>query len=198
MAEEKFPPCSSIDGQLSRIPDLESSPASLENKSIVNLVKAFLAKPWNHSVKPWLKMLYRKRQKSLQQKAGKNDQASSIKTAQLVEDMYQEFTAGELVRVRTREEIDSMLDPFHETKGCAFLDSMYEYCGTVQKIYVKVERFLDERSFKVRSARGLYFLENLQCTGTEVFGRCDRRCYYFWRADWLDKIDTSVSVGKSD
>lgn len=186
---EKKPVRSSVDCQLSSIPDLESSPAKPETKNLIRLFKACFAKSWNHTVKPWLKSRYRWQKKWASSKAGSQDPTQFGNSVSAAGSPALEFKAGEWVRVKSREEIISTLDKFDELKGCAFLEPMYEYCGTVQKVYVKVERFLDERSFKVRSAKGLYFLENLQCTGTEVFGRCDRRCYYFWRAEWLEKMD---------
>jgi len=27
------------------------------------------------------------------------------------------------------------------------------------------------------------------CQGTPDLGRCDRSCFYFWREEWLEKLD---------
>ena len=99
--------------------------------------------------------------------------------------------AGELVRVRAREEIEAMLDPFKEQKGCAFLEYMWQYCGTTQRVLQPVERFLDERDYKVKKTKGVVLLEGVLCHGTPVFGRCDRACHLFWREEWLERMDVT-------
>jgi hypothetical protein len=95
------------------------------------------------------------------------------------------------VRVRSFEEIQSTLGSFNELKGCAFLDYMKEYCGTEQRVFKVLERFLDERDYQVKKVKGVVLLEGVFCQGTPVFGRCDRSCLLFWREEWLEKIDKS-------
>ncbi len=96
--------------------------------------------------------------------------------------------AGDVVRVRSKEEIEATLDNWGQLKGCGFMPEMEQYCGTTQRILKRVERFVDERDLRVKRARGLVFLEGVFCTGTADFGPCDRTCYFFWREEWLEKI----------
>jgi hypothetical protein len=28
--------------------------------------------------------------------------------------------------------------------------------------------------------------------GTPDYGRCDRACFYFWREEWLEKLDSGT------
>jgi hypothetical protein len=98
------------------------------------------------------------------------------------------FQTGELVRVRSCEEINSTLNPFKELKGCAFLPDMYQYCGTQQRVLKSMQRFMDERDYKMKKARGVILLENVMCNGTPTFGICDRCCFLFWREEWLERI----------
>jgi hypothetical protein len=93
-----------------------------------------------------------------------------------------------MVRVKTREEIQATLDEWNELRGCLFMDAMVPYCGTTQRVFRRVERFVDERDYRVKKAKGVVLLEGLICNGTEQYGRCDRACYYFWRDEWLEKI----------
>jgi len=97
--------------------------------------------------------------------------------------------AGDLVCVRSREEIEATLNPWRQLKGCTFMEEMEPYCGTTQRVLKPVERFLDERDYRIKKTRGIILLEGLLCQGTERFGRCDRSCFYFWREEWLEKID---------
>jgi hypothetical protein len=97
--------------------------------------------------------------------------------------------AGDLVRVRSREEIQATLDHFDELKGCGFLDGMWQYCGTTQRVLKPMEIFLDERDYRVKKCRGIVLLEGLMCQGTEEYGRCDRSCLFFWREEWLETTE---------
>jgi hypothetical protein len=103
--------------------------------------------------------------------------------------------AGDRVRVRPREEIEATLDFFGELRGCLFMESMAQYCGTEQRVLKPVERFVDERDYRVKKAKGLILLEGLVCEGTPDYGRCDRACFYFWREEWLEKIDSRTERG---
>jgi hypothetical protein len=98
------------------------------------------------------------------------------------------FVAGDMVRVRSEEEIRAMLNAWNELKGCKFMEEQQQYCGTVQRILKPVERFVDERDYRVKKAKGLVLLDGLICQGTHDYGRCDRACFYFWREEWLEKI----------
>jgi hypothetical protein len=96
--------------------------------------------------------------------------------------------AGDMVRVRSKDEIEATLDHWRSFKGCAFLDEMVGYCGTNQRVLKRVERFIDERDYRLKRASGVVLLEGVICSGTRTTGRCDRACFFFWREEWLDKI----------
>jgi len=103
--------------------------------------------------------------------------------------------AGDLVRVRSREEILSTLDHWRSLKGCAFLDEMAVYCGTTQRVLKRVERFIDERDYRAKKAGGIVLLEGAICSGTGETGRCDRSCFFFWRQEWLDQLGGPEAAG---
>ena len=97
---------------------------------------------------------------------------------------------GDLIRVRSKAEILSTLNSANELKGCAFLTEMEPYCETTQRVFKMVERFVDERDYMVKKSKGIVLLEGVYCTGTEFYGKCDRSCFFFWRTEWLEKIET--------
>ena len=99
------------------------------------------------------------------------------------------LNAGDLVRVRPREEIQATLDRWRSLKGCGFLDEMAGYCGTTQRVLKRVERFIDERDYRLKKASGIVLLDGVLCSGTGKTGRCDRACFFFWREEWLEKVD---------
>ena len=96
--------------------------------------------------------------------------------------------AGDWVKVRPRDDIEPTLDRWVELKGCGFMAEMWQFCGTPQRVMKPVRRFVDERDYQVKRANNIYLLEGLTCGGTELFGPCDRACFYFWRREWLEKI----------
>jgi hypothetical protein len=96
---------------------------------------------------------------------------------------------GDLVRVIAKEQIEATLDPWKAFKGCGFMKEMWPYCGTTHKVHKLVTRFLDERDYRLKKTKGIVLLEGVYCQGTEKFGPCDRSCFFFWRQEWLEKIE---------
>lgn len=163
--------------QIPGLPRMAEGQISDASPSFLRRVKSSLAVPWNYYVKRWLKTAYHL---SMDRQAR---QASLPVTVSL--------KVGDHVRVRSWEEIQATLDPFKELKGCAFLAEMKQFCGTTQTVFQVMERFLDERDYKVKKVRGIVLLDGIICRGTPVFGRCDRSCLLFWREEWLEKIEAS-------
>ena len=95
---------------------------------------------------------------------------------------------GDLVEVRSKEKIRATLNRWNQLKGCAFMEEMWVYCGTKQRVLKPVERFLDERDYSLKKCKGIVILDGVFCKGTVDFGNCDRMCYIFWREEWLKKI----------
>jgi hypothetical protein len=149
--------------------------ASMPVRPFVNWLKRALARPWNYHAKKWLRSGWRY-WNGRQSTVAREPAAAALKP-------------GDRVRVRSREEIKATLNPLSELKGCAFLDEMWQYCGTSQRVLQSMERFLDERDYKVKKTRGIILLENVICRGTPVFGRCDRCCFLFWREEWLERLE---------
>jgi hypothetical protein len=97
--------------------------------------------------------------------------------------------AGDRVRVRSRSEIQATLDRWNNLKGCGFMEEMWPYCDTEQVVLKRLKKFLDERDYLVKTVNGVVILEGLVCQGTKDYGICDRSCYYFWREEWLEKLN---------
>lgn len=95
---------------------------------------------------------------------------------------------GDLVRVRSRHEIEGTLNQWNQLKGCSFMEEMRPYCGTTHRVLKRVEKFLDERDYLLKKCKGILILDGVFCEGTKDFGPCDRSCFYFWREEWLEKI----------
>jgi hypothetical protein len=177
---------SNFDGcQLPCVPKFSIGRAEPAERLFMMRIKRSLAVPWNIYVKKWLKQAY-------YMSIRWSGRASAAQIAANKLAPASPFMDGDLVRVRSREEIHATLDPFKELKGCAFLPEMYQYCGTRQRILKSMHSFMDERDYKLKKVRGVVLLENIICNGTATFGSCDRCCFLFWRDEWLEKITGSV------
>ncbi len=99
------------------------------------------------------------------------------------------FKPGDKVRVKSKEEISRILDGWQHYKGCRYMYEMYRYCGGTYTVYKKVNRFLDEQTMKMMKSDGIYILEGLICEGSWPYPQCDRSCFYFWRGEWLERVE---------
>jgi hypothetical protein len=174
--------------QVPCLPHIAEGTYWLEDIPVQMLVKRLLAKPWNYTVKKNLK------------KMAKSLASRKISSTPAVIDQGKSelqgtpIVAGDWVRVRSEEEIRATIDKWQELRGCAFLPDMWQYCGTRQQVFKRMERFLDERDYKVKKTRGIILLKDVLCNGTPVFGRCDRSCFFFWREEWLEKVSVDEST----
>ena len=96
---------------------------------------------------------------------------------------------GEIVEVRTREEISATLDGTGRNNGLVFMPEMYKYCGKRFRVYKRVERMLIEGTGELRRMKNTVLLDGLICDGWN--GACDRSCFYFWREAWLRRANGS-------
>jgi hypothetical protein len=97
---------------------------------------------------------------------------------------------GDRVRVRSSREIFETLDAEGGLQGCGFMEGMARYCGTEQTVLKQMRRFLDETDYRVKRVRGTtYLLEGVMCEGTVDWGPCDRSCLFFWREEWLERLE---------
>lgn len=100
-----------------------------------------------------------------------------------------QFRAGEIVRVKTREDVANSLDSTNKLEGCLFTEQMWKYCGYTYPVLKVVKSFFSEhkkRTYKPRSP--LYVLENVICEGrsSQFQARCDHSCFLLWHEDWLE------------
>ena len=177
--------------QVPCLPKIADGVAEFGPQSVDKRIKRALAKPWNFYVKKFLKRtlaLF----KVLNSKINQKDNTSMLDEDKSID---VQLIPGVRVRVRSLEEIQNTLNSFKELKGCAFLEDMQQYCGSEQRVLKVMERFLDERDYQVKKAKGIVLLEGVYCQGTPVFGRCDRSCLLFWREEWLEKIEEPTKIG---
>jgi hypothetical protein len=178
--------------QLPCIPEFSDGEVRYGPFPIKKSLKRFLARPWNYFMKRFLKQGY----KNVKPILLHTNLIAPDNKAVPVHYTKQNLQPGDWVRVRSRIEIESGLNPWKELKGCAFLDDMWKYCDTKQRVLKPMRQFLDERDYRLKKSSGIILLEGILCQGTPVFGPCDRSCYLFWREEWLEKVeDEKYEVG---
>ncbi|MBP8304439.1 MAG: hypothetical protein KBE04_09965 [Phycisphaerae bacterium] len=95
---------------------------------------------------------------------------------------------GELVQVKTIEEVLATLDVRRRNKGLLWMTGMRRYCGTRHRVGRRVEKIMLETSGQVRRMKNTVLLEGVTCDGAH-FGGCDRSCFHFWREVWLRRVE---------
>jgi hypothetical protein len=112
----------------------------------------------------------------------------------------QQIGPGGLVKVRSAEDIRSMLDDRNKYKGCLFIDEMFEHYGGTYTVLKKVDMFFDEVKQKMCRCKDTVILQGVLCSGRQrIYSRkCDRNCFFFWHTDWLEAANgTGEDAGKA-
>jgi hypothetical protein len=103
---------------------------------------------------------------------------------------------GELVEVRTEEEILSTLDRKGRNKGLVFNAEMLKYCGRKLRVLRRVDKMINEKTIKMRRLSNTVILEGAMCDG-KSHGGCQRNCYSLWREIWLKRVEPLARADES-
>lgn len=95
---------------------------------------------------------------------------------------------GELVKVRTAEEIFATLDSNGRHKGLGINPEQMGYCGKELRVFKVVDKIRLESTGELRRMKApTVLLEGAICDG-RFHGGCDRSCFCFWREEWLERV----------
>jgi hypothetical protein len=95
---------------------------------------------------------------------------------------------GELVRVKSREEIVKTLDVGNRNRGMRFDPEMLTFCGRQARVVGRVERIIDEPSGRMMELKNpCIVLEDVICPG-DYHRLCPRGTYPYWREIWLERV----------
>jgi hypothetical protein len=100
---------------------------------------------------------------------------------------------GELVKVRTKEEILATLDQNGRNRGMFFNPEMLKYCGKTLRVLKRVDKMINENTKKMRPLFNTVILEGVFCDG-KGHGGCQRNCYSLWREIWLRRVSNQISI----
>jgi hypothetical protein len=99
---------------------------------------------------------------------------------------------GDLVRVKSYEEILATLDAGLSNRGLKFDAELVPFCGKVFRVKTCVERFVDEKTGEMRRMKTpAVILEGVNCRALYSARRmfCPRAIHLWWRDIWLERVD---------
>ena len=96
---------------------------------------------------------------------------------------------GELVRIKSKHEIEQTLDVNFKNRGLWFDKEMTRFCGGEYRVRARVDRQIDERTGKmVTFTNPCITLEGVTATGEYFeFAPLDERIY--WREIWVERAE---------
>ncbi|MFO1146979.1 MAG: hypothetical protein U1E62_01285 [Alsobacter sp.] len=98
------------------------------------------------------------------------------------------LAVGDVVQVRSRDEIAATLDESGKHLGMSFDKEMFAYCGKTFKVTAVIRKIIDERSGRmIRFRSDCIVLDRLHCLGLGNPDRlfCPRAPLWYWREEWL-------------
>ena len=95
---------------------------------------------------------------------------------------------GELVEVKSREEIFQTLDQSGHNRGLRFDIEMLRYCGKQARVQRRVNRLIDEKTGKMVHIKGdCIVLDGFICAA-DFHQSCPRGIEEYWREIWLKRV----------
>ena len=95
--------------------------------------------------------------------------------------------SGQMVEVRTAQEILATLDPDGCFDGMPFMPEMAAFVGRPMKVFRRADTTCVE-GFGLRKLNDTVLLESARCDGAAHDG-CQRNCLMFWKEAWLRPED---------
>jgi hypothetical protein len=117
------------------------------------------------------------------------------RTKTLVEKL--DLQPGEVVRVRSREEILATLDEKQRNRGLLFDSEMLPYCGGFYRVLRRVHHIIDEKTGKMMNMKHpCIILEGVACQ-SDFHRMCPRAIYHYWRESWLERAaELPIAAGQ--
>jgi hypothetical protein len=100
---------------------------------------------------------------------------------------------GELVRVRSKDEIVATLNSNSKNRGLYFGPEMTRYCGGIYRVLRRVHHIVDEKTGKMlHMKQPCIVLEGVWCQMSDYFRFCPKAIYHYWREIWLERVEVQM------
>jgi hypothetical protein len=94
---------------------------------------------------------------------------------------------GEMVRIKTKEQIEATLNKDRLNRGMGFEEEMARLCGQTARVAARVTKCIDEETGKLLTMKTpCIMLEDIVCSGAN-HASCPRQFIPFWREIWLER-----------
>jgi hypothetical protein len=98
---------------------------------------------------------------------------------------------GDLVRIKSKQEIEATLDKSNRNRGLSFDGEMSNYCGRTARVRARVNRLIEESTGEMVDIKSdCIILEGVVCAA-DYHRFCSRAIYPYWREIWLEKVSGS-------
>jgi len=100
---------------------------------------------------------------------------------------------GDLVEVRSQEEILATLDERGELDSLPFMPEMVQYCGRQMTVYKSAHKVCDTMTRSgIRRMDNAVHLTGVRCDGS-AHGGCQAACLIYWKTAWLKPVDRAAA-----
>jgi hypothetical protein len=125
------------------------------------------------------------------------DFAGQIPIGQRTQPGNLHLQVGDLVRVKTKEEIEQTITVENKNRGLNFDSEMVPYCGQVLRVRAVVWQILDEETGRmIHFKQPSILLEGSVCSSIYSDCRllCPRALPNFWREAWMERVEEPSAV----
>lgn len=108
---------------------------------------------------------------------------------------------GELVQVRSKDEIMATINTDQRNRGLFFDVEMLPFCGKRYRVLRQVDKIIDERTGAMIHLPGVcLILDGVTCGGLLSRGRlfCPRGIYPYWHEIWLKRVEPAERGTKTE
>jgi hypothetical protein len=105
-----------------------------------------------------------------------------------------DLRVGELVEVRSAEEILATLDERGELDSLPFMPEMLQFCGQRFTVYKVAHKLCDTMTKSgMRRMRDAVHLAGARCDG-QAHGGCQTACLVYWKDAWLRRVGPTAGA----
>jgi hypothetical protein len=108
---------------------------------------------------------------------------------------------GELVEVKSRDDIVTTLNERGGNRGLVFFPGMHLFCGRQYRVKGRLDRLIADGTGEMRKLKNTVVLEGVTCRCSYLgfgVGGCSRCEFAYWREIWLRRPDNPVTDSRSN
>jgi hypothetical protein len=103
------------------------------------------------------------------------------------------FRVGDVIEVKSREEILATLDENGELDSLPFMPEMLQFCGQRLRVSRRANKLCDTATQTgFHRMHGAVHLEDTRCDGA-AHGGCQARCLLYWKEAWLRPVGNTAA-----